>query len=515
MHHPSTRTPIITSLAVCLAGWALCLSAEAKPPLTVLEHPSPKELEEGFQRWVEQYPGLFRCEKRGVTPEGRPILMGRITDDRVSAEDKQIALFTSCHVAKELNAGTGLLRLMKWLLGDDPQAAEIRSGQIVLVVPYTDPDGVASGKQEQLREIYGSPNRIWSVDGVSDPEQYPEAAALQQIMDEYRPELYIDVHGLSYASQTMWESTGISWASAVSRSFLHDVPRRIDEAAEAQGFLITRGEQDAGKLLTTGPIAGFPDHLFYLRNGRGTITAYPYARFHTLSFIMEVGYEESLIARARRALQMGQERWRCERYPAYPVNQIGMWTLVSVSAWGTTATQRRESRCELWPRLPQMAYGVAGPIPSRDSLMAYVATTPQARDQVRWKNVSDVIAALRDDPRFDAEALAEIDARSPAWRFGGSKYKPSDAAEAGDAGPIQHGMVIRLLIPYRDAEVSEVRLDGHLLQKSAVDGYDVRHDPGTIVEIAIPPGKVEAFHIASCLYNTPTKRRAGFTPEDW
>jgi Zinc carboxypeptidase len=506
------RAFFLPALAACAIAMASCLTASAKPPLSVLEHPSPEEVEQGFRRWAEEYPGCFGYEARGVTPEGRPILMGRITEDGIPDDDKQIALLTSCHVAKELNAGTGLLRFMKWLLSDDPQAVEIRTHQIVLIVPYTDPDGIASGKLELLREIYGSPQRIWSFDGVSDPKKYPEAAALQGIMDEYRPDLYIDFHGLNYAQQTMWESTGISWASAVSRSFLHDVPRRIDEAAEAQGFLITRGEQDAGKLLTTGQIAGFPDHLFYLRNRWGTITAYPYARFHTLSFIMEVGYEESLIARTKRALQMGHERWRYERYPAYPVNQVGIWTLVSLSAWGTNATQRRESRCELWQKLPQMAYGVAGPIPCRDSLMAYVATTPKAREQVRGKDVSDVIASLREDPSFDADALAEHASRSPARSFGGSKYAAADSTEMT---PIQHGMVIRLLIPYNDAELSEVRLDGHLLDESATDGYFIRRGPGTIVEIAVPPGKTKDLHIASCLYDTPTKRRAGFTAEDW
>jgi len=500
------------ALAVYTATLLFCLPASGKPPLTVLEHPTPKELEQGFQRWAEEYPRHFRYEKRGVTPEGRPILMGRITDSDVPADDKQIALLTSCHVAKELNAGTGLLRFMKWLLSDDPQAVEIRSSQIVLFVPYTDPDGIASGKLEKLREIYGSPQRIWSYGGVSDPEKYPEAAALQRIMDEYRPELYIDFHGLNYSQQTMWESTGISWASAVSRPFLHEVPRRIDQAAETEGFLITRGEQDAGKILTTGEIPGFPNHVFYLRNRWGTITAYPYARFHTLSFIMEVGYEESLIARTRRALQMGNERWRYERYPAYPVNQVGIWTLVSVGAWGTNATERRESRCELWQKLPQMAYGVAGPIPSRDSLIAYVAATPETRDRICGKRVSDVIDSLRDNRRFDSQALAKIAADSPAHTFGGSKYAGSEASRAT---PIRQGIVIRLLIPYNDALVSEVRLDGHLLKESNKDGYHIRRNPGTIVEVAIPPDKTEDLHIVSCLYDTPTQRRAGFTPQDW
>lgn len=491
------------------ADGATAAEASAKPKFTVLEHPSPEQLQAGFARWARQYPHAFRVQTRGTTPGRRPILMGRITDDRVADDDKQIVLLTSCHVGKELNAGTGLLRLMKWLLSDDPEAAEVRRKQIVLVVPYTDPDAIASGRLERLREIYGS---IWTSDGVTEPDKHPEAAVLQAIMDEFRPELYIDFHGLNFAEQTMWESTGISWASAVSRCYLHDVPRLIDEAAEAQGFLITKGEQDAGQILTTGDIPNGRPQYFYFRRPTTNITIYPYSRFHSLAFIMEVGFEESLIARTRRALQIGHQRWRGERYAGYPVNQVGLWTAVAVAAWGTNAEQRRQSRCELWQKLPQLGYGVAGPIP-RDSVMAYVATTPAGRDQVRYRKLTDVLATVRAQKRFDAKALADAIRRSPATGFGGGKYDPTVVVEHPE--PIRHGLTIRLLIPYLDAEVREIRLDGHLLAESATDGYQVRHQPGTLVEIAIPPDKVDEFHIASCRYESPTRRQAGFRSEDW
>ena len=75
--------------------------------------------------------------------------------------------------------------------------------------------------------------------------------------------------------------------------------------------------------------------------------------------------------------------------------------------------------------------------------------------------------------------------------------------------------VLRLLIPYRDARVTEIRLDGHTIQRSDIHGYQLRTDPGTILEVAIPPDKVKPFHIATCFYDSPTKRRAGFHSEDW
>ena len=227
---------------------------------------------------------------------------------------------------------------------------------------------------------------------------------------------------------------------------------------------------------------------------------------------MEVGFEESLIARTRRALQIGHERWRGERYEGYPTNQVGIWTLVAVSAWGTTAQERRQSRCELWQKSPQLTYGTAGPIP-RDSIIAYVATTPAAGSRLRFQKLPDVMELIRGNPRFDADALADAAQHTSATGFGGNKYHVSATGE--DVEPIRHGLVIRLLVPYNDAEVTEIRLDGHPIEESATDGYQIRRNPGTIVEIAIPPSKVAEFHIASCSYASPTPRRAGFRPEDW
>ncbi len=138
MTRSACRRPAGLLLAVLLIGDLWGKPVQAEPKFTVLEHPSPEQLQDGFRKWVTQYPHAFRAMQRGVTPGGRPILMGRISDYRVPDEDKQVALLTSCHVGKELNAGTGLLRFMKWLVSDDPAAAEIRKKQVVLVVPYND-----------------------------------------------------------------------------------------------------------------------------------------------------------------------------------------------------------------------------------------------------------------------------------------------------------------------------------------------------------------------------------------
>lgn len=228
---PSCRALLpVAILALPLADRVGARDAAAAEGPAVVEHPTQQELEQGFARWATNHPDAFTFETCGRTLEGRPILMGRITDRREPDDDKQVALLTSAHGAKEMNAVTGLLRLMKWLIGDDAEAAA---------------------------------------------------------------------------------------------------------------------------------------NLF------------PYGAF-------------------------------------------------------------------------------GGPRPQR---------------------------------KVEEGALA--------------------------SGPIEHGIVLRLLVPYGDATVTEVRLDGHALAESEVDGYHLVRGPGVIVEIAIPPGRVKDFHIVSCNYDTPTQRRPGFTAADW
>src|SRR5688572_18533465 len=57
--------------------------------MTVITHPTPEELEKGFTGWAKKYPQRFTFEARGKTPQGRPILMSRITDASVPDTDKQ------------------------------------------------------------------------------------------------------------------------------------------------------------------------------------------------------------------------------------------------------------------------------------------------------------------------------------------------------------------------------------------------------------------------------------------
>jgi hypothetical protein len=289
-----------------------------------------------------------------------------------------------------------------------------------------------------------------------------------------------------------------------------EIPLLMDEAAEKAGFLITGGERSAGQIRVTAPVPG-ADHHFYIRNANPNICTYSYHRAHAIAFTLEAGFEESTLVRIKRLLEIGGQTWRGERYPGYPADQVGCWTSMALAGWGTTAAQRRASRVELWQKLAQLTFGCAHPEP-RGSILAVCATTPAAaKERLEPATVAGLVDKLRGDPHYDGAALADFADRIPAVDLGVQRQGPVPEKWQ----PIEHGLVIRLLIPYDDAEVSEIRLDGHLIQSSDTDGYQVRRRPGTIVEVAIPPEKVGPLHAVTCFYDSPTPRRAGFLPEDW
>ncbi len=471
----------------------------------------------GLRGWQERHPDALRVDTCGKSSKGREILLCRVTDGLVPDADKQVVLLTTTHVATERNSCSGSLRLIKWLISDDPAAAEIRRRQIVLVMPCNDPDGHAGDGRS---EIY----MCWSLDGVVEPEKHPEAVVLQKVIDQHRPDVHVDVHGVWFAEQTMWESTGIAWAGGLARSYIAEIPRLMDQAAEEAGFLITAGEESAGQVRVSAPVPG-GNHHFYIRNANVNDCVYSYHQYHSIAFTIEAGFEESTAIRLRRLLEIGNAVWRGERYAGYPVNQVGCWTSMAIAAWGTTATERRASRVELWQKLDQLAYGCAHPEP-RGTMMAFLFTDPAlARRVTTKKDLTSVVAKLEAKatkpsdnesnaenriPALDAEAIAKFAQTTPAL----NAALTGPMAEKG-RGAIAHGVVIRLLIPYADAKLTHLRLDGHEIAESDTDGYHVRRQPGTIVEVAIPPGKVGPVHVVTCAYDTQTKRRAGFLSTDW
>jgi hypothetical protein len=504
------RFALILASAYCTAG--------AEQRINLIDHPTVAEIESGLTAWAQSYPQRIKVETVGRTLEGRPILLAIITDFSAPDTDKAIVLLSATHAGDELNAATSLLHLSRWLVSNDREAARIRHGIITLVMPCMCPDGYdkspPSKRNSKGINVYNS----WNWDGPKDLPNNPEGYALAQVVDKYRPDAAIDVHGLGVRGMGMWESTAFSWGDFLAQGYDSALSEEMDRAAEMAGFLIVRPARDTGRIKVNAPIEGLGHHFYYVRNDI-TVASYLYNKYHTLAINCEVAYEASAVARIRKMLELGLDTWRGEFFPGYPVNSVGGWGSMALTAWGDTAVKRRRSRVELWRNTDRILSSLAFAQPANEKLMAVCATNTEAAK--RWigdGEMESFVAGLAKYPGIDEEYIARFVEGTVMNKVIGPRevhytqgYKHSSTLNE----PLRFGLAVRLLIPYLDAKIVDARINGLPVAESAIDGYLVRHGPGTVVQFNIPPEKVGQLHVFTCKYSSETKRRQGFNAEDW
>ena len=495
--------------------------------------PSSTEMHKGLQAWARIHPGIMDVAIRGESVLGKPILLVKITDEKTPDEDKSVVLFTSTHCGLEELGTTSLLHLTKWLLSDDEVAESIRRKSIVLIMPCVNPDGWDAHRNSgrsyysKRRKGYTALN-VYGVNiydskyvvGPSAEKENPEGMAILDVMEEYHPDAAADVHS-GQRGVMVAEHSGFSWSDFNAHSFQPLIVEEMCQAVENAGFLAIRPAMDSGRIKIGSRIAGQEHDYYRIGNYKQTMTTLLYRRYHTLAYTWETGADLAVVARARRLLEIGTETWRNEFYPGYPGNQVGRWDHVSISAWGDTARKRRKSRVELWRKVNQLHYGSVirhvSPATKVGRLMGVCATTTKGSDKWIGNGSKKVLLAtavglehinFRQVTEF-ARGLPMAVTSPPHYSLG---YKTGVVSDE----PVKHGMSIRLWIQYKDADISEVCIDGHTVKRSEVDGYMVRRGPGTIVQFNIPPGKVREVHFVSVGYKVGTVHKQGFDQEgDW
>ena len=485
----------------------------------LIAHPSIGELEKGMHSWVKQHPKRIQIETIGTSGEGRPLLMAKVTDFDVPDDDKQVVLLSVTH-ADELSAATGLLHLTKWLIGNDAKAAEIRKGIVTLVIPVVNPDGYTAWSKRTANQwvchktIVGKtdPWSGWKKDGPVSPEKNPELVALFNIAENYRPDASFDVHGVWFRDQSMWESTDFSWSDRRVHSFCPDIPELMNRAAEADGYLILRPAEDSGRIKVTAPDPVSPAH-YYCTLGNRSFATFLYDRYHTLALNCEAGYEGSVVARTRKLLEIGLEKWRNEPFTGYPVNQVGGWGSMTVSAWGDTAAKRRASRVELWNKADRIFHSLVFHQSAYGKMAAVCATNVPATEKwIKDGKLPGVWDRLESHHKIDANYLRKF-AEGTLWER--VDYPMWFNRKNKSTAPIKHGLALRLYVPYPDAKLTDVRIDGKPVNESATDGYVIRRNGGTIVQFNIPPEKVGDIHVVTCQYEAEKKTPRGFRTTDW
>mgnify|MGYP002362516146 FL=1 len=520
--------------ALLLFGAGLAL-AQDTDPLSRLPQPwkepvyriSFAEYEATLKYWAAKHPGVFHFEKRGESHDGQPVYLVKITDTGVPDVDKQVALVSALHGGPERSGTTTILHLIERLLDDFEFSKETRRKQIVLLVPIANPYAFFTTDRFTNKEkidLYDPQISYWDLPKLklAVPERTPELAAFLGIVDEYRPEVHLDLHGTGlqafpddklgnrtmHQGQTMFEISACSYSNCGVRPWDPRVTEAMVQAGVAAGFGSDRAEADAQRCFYNPDHALFRARLWNApRPQRFRTMFYGYMRHHTMISTTEIGWEQSGVARVCGFLALGNKQWVDERFTGYPVTRVKARAGRFVTAYGRTAAERRESRCELWNRQPSFADGMM--YPEYEGRATYVCgVTPKGiaaldNDPVKF------LANLRTLPGVNADRIERFVKLGPEYEF------TADPREVKTGKPLEHGIGFRFRVPYRSPEILEVAVNGHALPVSATDGYEAWFADGyTQVQVNVPPEKSRTMDlfVVTCAYDGKEKRPIGWKP---
>lgn len=495
--------------------------------------PSFEQIVEQLQAWRKAHPTLFQLEEVGRSVRNRPIFVGTLTAPDTDNARKEHFLLTALHAGQEHSGATSVLRIVKWLLSDDPEAAKVRATHIFRIMPVVNPDSYADpDRTGGLANAVGEdPYTGWTVNGPRNPEKCPEAVAVQEVMDPFAAEVHGDVHGnsLPFPGVYQLESSSKAYSNVTLRPYHSEITRLMDEAALAGGYASDRAEEDAQRLFGTSALGIDQAKLWaglQTPSGSGAVVSTPriyaalygYNKYHTMPVATEVGWEESALLRYRRLFRVGMEVWPGERLPGYPVRVITKDIYNMVCAYGETAAARRRSRVELWNQQGMLSFGMNRPwVVGR---MLFVITTSIAA-RSKWLADTSLTGFLETAKRNGGMPVERIASIVDGFPTTPGQWGPtSNLSLAGgtgntELGRIEHGMALRLRLPFRKARGHEVWVNNEALKSPALQVWEGRGFSN--VEINIPPERTskEDVFVISMRYDPGEERVHGARALGW
>ncbi|WP_164101857.1 M14 family zinc carboxypeptidase [Candidatus Laterigemmans baculatus] len=499
----------------------------ADPPERV-HRISQEEYEATLHYWARQHPETVTLERVAESSGGMGIFLLKITNSDADDRDKQVVLITALHGGPERSGSTTALHFIEWLLSESPEAQETRRKQIVLVMPINHPEAFFQTDRfrnpANIDPYTGGGPQHWDLTRLkyTSAEQAPEVQAVLEVVDRWKPEVHADLHGTGlqeypperlgdrtrYQGQTMFEVTGSAYSNFALRPWDWRVTEAMVRAGEEAGFPSDRFEADAQRSLGGPAMAPLAD-----RNWPGQANFYTaqygYAKYHTMVTALEIGWEQSGLARLRGLLRIGNGRWQSEPELGYPVDRVQAFAGHYVTSYGRTAAARRRSRVELWQQ--QGGFTQAMLYPQTDGRDTYfVATSPAAASGFQ-KELDPFFASIAQRQDIDFESFHRFVRRGPEVQLAVAPGSlPSELPP-----PIQHGIGFRLRLPYQDLRVDAVMVNGQPLEQDAEHGYQSWLANGyTQVQVNLPP-EVSAHQdlfLITCEYTPSEQRRIGWTP---
>ncbi len=465
---------------------------------------SPEEMNGYISAWAEKLPGYVTIEEIGESG-GYPILAAIFTAPEIPKDEKEVALILAQH-SVELSGVTSVLSLGNFLAAGGPRAMEIMRRQIVVLVPCSNIYSYAQHSPDaQFKNEAGIDEYVaFGYEGVKNPEQAPVASAIQRLIDHYRPELLLDCHGTWFETAIGIETFGYSSLTlntCYDRSFCNEV----QSAAESAGYA-TFSLDSLQRLQPTQSVMTNPSWAARYQRSRDNAAVagiYAYHQYHTIGGTFEISWEESGFLRVLRALELGCKQWGDQNSPGYPVRALmpqGHALLNGLIADGENAARRRDSRVEIWQHMMNVNCGIMHPEQAGLSVF-FVSTSAAKCERVfggQWygKPMDQVLQAFAREG-IETSALEELVAGYP------ETYEVVFPAEEKGEYQIQNGYALRIGIPFADATIKRVLLNGKALYE---DGYAVsRIRNWTYVDIHVPAGLCPDLAIGAVQYDYSPK----------
>ena len=446
--------------------------------------------------WQQTRPGLVNVETVGQSG-GYPIYAAVFTDKAVPDEDKQTALIVAQHSGMEISGLNTALSVGNYLLSDRESAADILQTHTVVLVPCPNPYSFA--KQDRAYQFKNEAGideyTAFDYHGAKKNVGNPSAQAIQTLIDRFKPELLLDLHGVWNENQLVRPTLGVS-AFASNRLYNARLMDEIQKSAVDAGFAAFRGDLDEHLVCGDRTLDDPALLARFTPSAPGAVAStYAYTHYHTLAASLEIAWESEGVVRVIAALKAGTRLHRGETVPGYPTRSVfGPYGHASLRAYGKTAVSRRESRTELWQHTEDIVFGVAHP--EMPGLAAcFYSTDASLTGRIfgsYYTPVRTVTDRMRTLPYVDADALAAVfDASYPAFLEG--NIRPHKTFTP------QHGLTVRVGLPFADASVKTVLCNGHLLSQSDYTVTDCDHI--RYVDIPLAPGKCPPLAILAVTYD--------------
>lgn len=449
------------------------------------------QLEAYLRKWEKSgYASVYSIGESG----GWPIWCAELTDRRVPAEEKEVAILMAQHSGMEVTGMTTLLSVGNYLAALDEKAREILAKQIVLIVPCPNCYGYA--KQDHAFQFTNAAGvdeyTAMNQDMTVDPQKAPAAAALQALVEQWKPELIVDVHGVWYNEQTVIEITGGMSFASLNRTYDRGFVDAMNAAAEDAGYAIL-SEDFLQTLPPTDPICMEPKYRARFRGGvdKMLLGTSAYIKYHTMALNMEVAFEESGFLRTLKALELGIRGFPV-RTMAAPLGNH------SVQVGGSNAAQRRESRLELWNQKERL--GTALLYPENQYVAGLLVTTNnEALDRVLGQEQCSIDLLCRN---LEQEGYAMAGMKEDL-SGGLPVYLAPMGRGSGEPAELEQGITLRLGLVQPDAVPRHVWLNGKELTSG--EYQLLRQKNWTYVDVTIPAGQMPEIMLAVVSYDSTRK----------